>query len=193
MQKVMRSVRNFFRRDKGSMTVEAVLMLPLLIFAYGGMFVLWDAVKTKNTTQNAAYTISDMISRQPTGINDQFVDGLYTMLQFLTYGKHESKLRVTVVESRIPDGGTEPELFLLWSENRGGWFDITDIRNVEDAIPPVALNDRAILVETEMNYTPLFEILGLGMTQEKIYNFVVTRPRANNSASWSDADSGTSS
>lgn len=188
MKRLSELLKSYWRGDRASMAVEAVLMLPLLIFAYGGMFVLWDAVKTKNVSQNAAYTISDMISRQPGSINRSYFDGLHTMLEFLTYGKYDSALRVSVVRNDLLEDDVTEELVLTWSQATTDWCKIDDIRSIEGSIPPVAVGDVVIVVETQMTYYPLFELFGLGLDTTTMYNFVATRPRTKSQVKWDDGD-----
>ena len=186
-------IKRFLKGERASLAVEAVMVLPLLLFAYGGMFVLWDAVKTKNISQNAAYTISDMISREPGSINQAYFDGLHRMLEFLTYGKHDSKLRVSVVRNDLLEDDVTEEVRLQWSKSTDDWFPIDSIERIEDSLPPIAVGDVAIVVETNMTYVPLFELLGLGIKTQTMYNFVVTRPRTANQLKWNDGttDDGT--
>ena len=151
-------IKRFLKGQRASLAVEAVMVLPLLRFAYGGMFVLWDAVKTKNISQNAAYTISDMISREPGSINQAYFDGLHRMLEFLTYGEHESMLRVSVVRNDLLEDDVTEEVRLQWSKSTDDWFPIDSIERIEDSLPPIAVGDVAIVVETNMTYVPLFEL-----------------------------------
>lgn len=187
MSRLIRSIRRFASAERASMAVEGVIVLPLLLFAYGGMFVFWDAFKTQNIAQKAAYTVSDMISREITSIDQNYFDGLHSMLDYLTYRKHDSKLRVTVVRNVLPEGADEPELILSWSQASPGWMPIDDIATIENSVPPIAIGDELIIVETSMDYKPLLTLgEGLGIGDQELYHFIGTRPRFAPQIKWDD-------
>jgi Flp pilus assembly protein TadG len=92
----------FLRSERGSFTVEAVVIFPLLVWAYTAMFVFWDAFKTQNINLKATYTIADMISREQEQICTDYIEGARSIYAFLNAGDSNHQVRVTNVR-QIPD------------------------------------------------------------------------------------------
>ena len=52
---VFSRLKAFGRNDAGSVSVEAVIMFPILLWAFAAMFVFWDAFKMQNILINFFY------------------------------------------------------------------------------------------------------------------------------------------
>ncbi len=175
------AIGRFARDERATLSVEAALISPILIMAYGSMYVFWDAFKMRNINVKAAYTVSDMISREIVNITPQYLDGLAAMLDFLNRSKYDTRMRVSVVSAR-DDGTGNPELFLCWSEGRG-MAEVATINDIEDSIPIMAIGSEVIVVETEMDYVPILgarndgEINLYGLSNRTMEQIIVTRPR----------------
>ena len=50
------------RAESGSISVEAVLMFPILLWGYIGMYVFFEGLRENNINLKAAYTIGDLLS-----------------------------------------------------------------------------------------------------------------------------------
>ena len=62
--KLLRARLATFAQDaRGSLSVEAALILPLLCWFYVASFVWFDAFRTQNANLKASYTLADMLSR----------------------------------------------------------------------------------------------------------------------------------
>ncbi len=66
MMDLKNRIRQFVECDDASITVEAVMILPLLLWGYFGMFVLFDGYRAASSNIRANYTIADMLSREDT-------------------------------------------------------------------------------------------------------------------------------
>ncbi|PIE13552.1 MAG: hypothetical protein CSA70_04560 [Rhodobacterales bacterium] len=167
-------LRAFADDARGSITVEVVVLLPMLYWAYCAMFVYFDAYRQVSVNQKAAYTISDMLSRETDPIDRDYMNASHAMLEFLSRSRNPVRLRVSVVRyvenqdqfrrdwSKVVGGGGLREL-----SNR-------DVRNWHDKLPALLNNERIIVVETFTDYTPPFNI---GMDDQEIGTFVFTKPR----------------
>ena len=59
----------FGRDEAGTVVAEAVIILPLFIWAYIALFAYWDSFRSLNTVQKAAFTVSDRFTfKDPTPI-----------------------------------------------------------------------------------------------------------------------------
>lgn len=170
-------LRRFQRSERGQLSVETVMIVPLLLFAYAGLFTFFDGFRTVNLNTRASYTIADMLSRETNAINDDYIAGLNDILQLLTSSDYETILRVTVVTYNAND----EELELVWSAVDGGSGQhikpITDgsLSSIEDKIPVMAHGDINIVVQTWSGFVPM--MAWTGVEAQYFEHTVVTRPR----------------
>lgn len=167
-----RRLRRFAKDARGTLTVEAVVMFPILFWAILSMLVFFDAYRQSSINVKAALTLSDMISREVDPINAAYLNGAVSLFQELARSHTAPKLRVTVVYYDL-----ESDTFNVdWSHQRGGVTVLTtaDIQLMTDRLPIVWNNERLIIVETWSDYNPPFNV---GIARQDLYNFVFTRPR----------------
>lgn len=158
--------------DRGTIGAEAIIMLPLLLWAFLAMFVYWDAFRTQNANEKAAYVIGDMISRETNLITAEYVDGMGDLFAYLTHERFPTRLRVSSIAW---DAVTE-DYAVIWSDVAdGGPLLTTDIVEQWDAILPIIPpGDTVILVETALDYAPIFAV---GLAAREMTQFIYTRPR----------------
>lgn len=163
----------FRHRQEGSASIEAAFYLPFLLFVVAMVITLFDAFRQETVNIKAAYTISDLISRETSELNDDYVDSMYSLAQLLTRTDSDMSMRLSVVKWDDDDA----RYYVDWSAERGPSFDIwTDstISEVEENLPTMPDQERVILVELWNEVTPFADI---GFDVFDIYNFVFTRPR----------------
>jgi Flp pilus assembly protein TadG len=61
---MIEAIRNFIRDTRAAVAFETVLLTPILVWAYIGSFVFFDAYRVYNTSVKATYMVADMLSRQ---------------------------------------------------------------------------------------------------------------------------------
>lgn len=173
---LIRQMRSFATDTRGTMTVEAALMLPMLCFFYVGTFVWFDAFRSQNTNLKAAYTIADMVSREQE-VGPNYLNGLNTVFDYLTFSNHPTYVRVTsvVCRSDCDDEGAR-DLDVCWSWATPGRAALTEttFAEFEDRIPLMPSGDTVMFTETFMAYEPPFNV---GIGPQRFENVVVTRPR----------------
>jgi hypothetical protein len=175
MVRLRKSLRAFARDESGVMLAEFLIMLPILIWGFIALIVYWDLFRTINVNQKAAYSISDLLSRQEV-VTEQFATtGLFAVLNFLVPGAQEPRMRITSFEfdERVPEANLltwgDDRYILLWSRVVGnttqpGGFNPTpfteaQLQPMKDTIIPIMDDGKgAILVETWVDYTPRFDI-----------------------------------
>ncbi|WP_425099737.1 TadE/TadG family type IV pilus assembly protein [Tropicibacter sp. S64] len=184
LNKMLSHLRRFARDEDGNVTVETILWVPLVITILAATFSLHDAFRYKSLNVKAAYTISDAISRETDPIDNAYLDGMVDLMAYLTRSAGPYSLRVTLVRYKQADGGYNVE----WSKTRGGFSAMTgsDLANLTDNLPNMLDNERIIVVETQTDYQPPFEVPGLN-SAGLFYNFGFTRPRFAPKITWSDA------
>jgi Flp pilus assembly pilin Flp len=177
MTRLRTNLRAFLRDESGVMLAEFLILIPVLIWGFIALIVYWDLFRTINVNQKAAYSISDLLSRQEV-VTEQFATtGLFEVLKFLVPGAQEPRMRITsfefdegpTAEASLKTWGADDKYVLLWSRVTG-----TTVR--PDGFKPVAFVEKdlegmnltiipmmddgkgAILVETWVDYTPRFDI-----------------------------------
>jgi hypothetical protein len=173
MNRLGKTLNRFWREEQGSVMVEALLVLPAMIWAYAGMFAYWDSYQSINTVQKATFTISDLISRQQDDLSSGFINGIGDTLDYLLNMEEDAKMRVTsytwsevnnryqVIWSVSPDGGFSP-------------LTTASIANLTSRLPIMSDGDSAVLVESSVYHTPPIHF---GIEPSNIEQFVVARPR----------------
>ncbi|MFN3606250.1 MAG: TadE/TadG family type IV pilus assembly protein, partial [Cypionkella sp.] len=65
-------LRRFAGDARGNMSVEAMLMLPVLVWALIAFFSFWDVYRINYLAKKATFTIADVISRERAQISAAF-------------------------------------------------------------------------------------------------------------------------
>ena len=173
MNLARRLTRRFSREEAGTLMAEAVLVLPFMLWSYLALFVYWDSYRAVNTVQKAAYTISDMISRERTSVTEAYIIGMDAIIEHMIDQDQDSKTRITEITwSQI---NNRYEVF--WSRSPHNALPVLTTASVAalaDRLPTMADGDHVILVEVEVNYKPSFNV---GIDDQTLKQFIVTRPR----------------
>ncbi len=167
------SLARFLREDAGTLMAETVIILPLLIWAFLGLYVYWDAYRSVTTIQKAAYTISDMISREMEPIDTAYILGLDSVMDYLVDEDATLSTRVTSVAWSEANNRFE----VHWSRSDGVTLPALTTATLQPLagnIPDMAEGDYAIIVEVYMPYVSAFDV---GLTNDHFSDFIVTRPR----------------
>lgn len=162
-----------FREDQaGSVAIEAVILVPIMVWGYLAMFTIFDSYRQYTTQQKAVYTISDLISRQWEPLDAALIDGAHDLFESLTRSPQETGMRVTVAKYDL----TLQEYQVIWSRTRGGMVGLEsqDIADWTHRLPVMPQGDQIIIVESSSAFIPVFNI---GLPNQTINNFVFTRPR----------------
>lgn len=179
---IAKSARRFLRQDRGSIAAETVMVVPALILGYLAFFAYWDIYRMSNVIQKATYTVSDMVSRELAALPTTYIPGMKSLLEYMINDQTDVKLRVTsVVFSEgvniLDEDDPDDSFSVQWSISPEGgmtpWTNET-LTTVVDRIPRMSDGDSVVLVETELTVQPVFEV---GLSNQVISNFVVTRPR----------------
>ena len=179
------------RAESGSISVEAVLMFPILLWGYIGMYVFFEGLRENNINLKAAYTIGDLLSRETDEINQTYLNGMRDVFTWLTRTQEDVAVRVTVI--RYDEDADEH--LLVWSRASGnnlsayqaqlGQNGVNGV--ISDHVPIMADADTAIVVETWVQFEP---VLNIGLTETEIYNVVVTAPRFSEQLLWEGLNAG---
>lgn len=178
VQTLTSRLRRFCRAEDGTVVVEAVLVLPTLLWVTLAMFVYWDSYRSVNIIQKATYTISDTLSREnrEDPIDGAYIDGLREVMNYLLDGDQVAKIRVSSVTWKTADN----DFSVLWSYSPGEQIPAMPVglladQDYQDKVPNLADGDTVIVVETMVDFSPAFDV---GMNDLVIDEFIATRPRS---------------
>ena len=131
----------FAEDTSGNVTVEFVLAMPILFWTFMASYVFFDGYRQSANNLKAAYTISDLISRETATINDAYIDSMLELLTLMTRTPSEVDLRISVIRWDAADD----RYYLDWSENRGFPAELTNanITDIEDKLPVMPNNERS--------------------------------------------------
>ena len=169
-------IRKFLRAEDAAVIAEAVIVLPILLWAYVGLFVYWDCFRSLNTVQKASYTISEMLSREKSknGITSSYITGMQKVLEYLIDKDQNSSLRVTSINYNTVNA----QFQVQWSRTTNPAvypvLTTTSLQNYTSQIPTMNAGDSVVIVEVSVPYVPLFNV---GLTNQVFSEFIVTRPR----------------
>jgi Flp pilus assembly protein TadG len=167
----------FYADTRGSVTVEFVMVMPALFWAFMAIYVYFDGYRQSALNLKAAYTISDLVSRETDVITPGYIDSMHSLLKVLIRSDSNVKMRITVIRWDQDDD----RYYVKWSTNRGYIQDLSNanISTLRTKLPVMPHNEQVILVETVSVFEPPFKV---GMDNQSLDNFVFTRPRFTNQA-----------
>lgn len=168
--------RHFLGDRRGSVSAEALIVLPLVLWAYLATYQYYDAFGTITRNMQATYTIADAISRQTDNVSQTTANGMNALYAYLNKNPQGTWTRITEV-SWDPNVGSSGQYYVMGGCVTGNnpLLDDNSLQAYTSRLPTIADGDTLIMVETHMNYTPAFSLVGL---KPMIFNqLVVTRPR----------------
>lgn len=170
---LIEQVRLIRSSERGSFSVEAVLMMPLLLWAYMGMYTFFEGLRESNINLKAAYTIGDLLSRETDLVDMNYLNGMNEVYAWLSRSQEPVAIRVSVVRY---DEANDRHVN-VWSRGVAGKPDLVqddvDLL-ITPHVPIMADADTAIIVETWATFHPIMDI---GLTDTDIHNIIVTSPR----------------
>ncbi|MDF1727012.1 MAG: pilus assembly protein [Sulfitobacter sp.] len=175
-------LRRLVRREEGSVSIEAAIVLPAIFLAFLSIFAIFDAYRMYSINQKAAFTIGDAVSRETLPIDNNYLNGVQNLFEYLTRAD-DSAIRITSVWYDADND----RFYRDWSQSRGWVENLTssDVRNWHDKLPLMVDNERIMVVETWTRFKPPFKT---GLENQMIRNFVFTRPRYAPRVCWNDCN-----
>ncbi len=180
-------LNQFLRDSRASLTVEAVIMLPLLLLWFVATFAFFDIFRINVLNEKASDAITDLITRYdpsattPLEINDAFIDGMNDVFDQIVQNGGNTWIRVSSVGF-----DTDTNAYTLRPSGWDGWSTATRGRNgrteaeiaaLSDRLPVIPAGASLVVVETYIDYTmPIFWSMGLPRTME-FSTLAVARPR----------------
>lgn len=149
-----------FRDDtRGSVMVEAVITLPLLVWMLAATYEFFEVHRYKSVREKASYTVADMLSREQTEpVTPSYMDNTLTLFNEITNDDGVNQIRVSIIQYDEDND----EYFIHWSEVRGtggmGVLTDADVASAHATLPIMNDAEQLILVESASTYSPAFEV-----------------------------------
>lgn len=168
-------LKRFGREEDGILTIEAIMVFPLLIWSIWATYTYFDGYRQSARNLKASYAVADVISREKTTIDETYIDTLYGVLQHMVSDRSEMSMRMTFVTYDLPSDTHD----VCWSFVRGDAFEEWTngtISAIKGKLPVMPDYGKMIIVETENLYRRPYK-LGFGRNEFPMSNFVFTHPR----------------
>ncbi|KIN63973.1 hypothetical protein Z946_2856 [Sulfitobacter noctilucicola] len=172
LARIKSRLSGFGRNEDGTIALEAMIVLPVMFWAFLSMFSIFDAFRTYSINQKAAFTIGDSISRETAPLDQAYLTGTLQLFEYLSQSQGQSALRV----SSLWYDAAQDRFFADWSKSNGTVAELSsdDVETWQTKLPVLPDGERIMLVETWSEYDPPF---ATGLERREITNFVFTRPR----------------
>ena len=183
LRRLSQPFRRFARAERGGLLVEAVIVLPFLLWAYVALFVFWDVYRSINVVQKSSYAMADFLSRQRTPVNPAFINGLRGAMNYMLDSDQPAAIRVTSLQWVASRNRYE----VLWSHSPGNAkpaLTTAALAGLSGRLPLMANGDTVVLFEASVPYEPAFNV---GVEARTFEQFIVTRPRFSPQIAWTNS------
>lgn len=178
----------FPKDERGSMTIESVIILPLLFSALMALFTYYDAYRHQSLALRANYAISDYLSRVYK-YDSATVAGLDKLFSYMSKTNNKSWLRITVVHCDVEaskcNNPNDRKLKYMLSDSAVSadlgvekYTDSVDMtKYLGTKIPDMYQGEYLFVLETSANYRPTFPGSWTGIYTTDFVQTVVTKSR----------------
>lgn len=139
---------------KGTITVETVVVVPILFWALQATFEFFEMYRYQSVREKATYAVVDLISREQAVIDQPFLDGSKQLFDDFTNDLGDNQLRVTVITYSVADD----EYSVVWSQIRGTGpmnpLQTADVKTDHANLPTIGNGRQLIIVESWSDYEP---------------------------------------
>lgn len=170
--RIFRAFRSFNGQTHGSVSVETVLIAPLLIWMLVATFVFFDGFRSKTRVQVAATTVLDLLTRETDILQTDDIDALNVLFDVLSETRSATAIRVTSVA--LVTAQDDP--VIDWSYGTRGVAVAEELTELSGVVPPILPGEAVIVLETFGVWAPPFNLLGM----ERLVNMntqIAARPR----------------
>lgn len=169
MKHLLSIFRQFKKDETATLTVEFVILMPVLIFWFIGSIVFYDAFDARAGAQKTSYTLADIVSRQ-SEINNNFIDQLLVLQNRMRPQEPVGSVRVSSLHK-----DASGVLEVLWSYSTEGTALTIDTVDVTALPSSMNAEDSVVIVESHVPYVPLADWVGI--VEQTWVNKIVTQTR----------------
>ncbi len=169
MRNFLAILRQFKKDETATLTVEFVILMPVLISWFIGSVVFYDAFDARAGAQKTSYTLADIVSRQ-SEINNGFIDQLLVLQNRMRPQEPVGSVRVSSL--RKDESGN---LHVQWSYSTEGTALTIDAVDETTLPSSMGAEDSVVVVESYVPYVPLADWVGI--VEQTWVNKIVTQTR----------------
>jgi hypothetical protein len=140
-----------------------MILLPVLLMWFTGMFVFFDAFHKWMKSLKATYTVSDLLTRQLV-IDDDFIFALDGIFDTISQSRDGDETWLRVSQVRMDDGALE----LLWTTptypSAGEEIIPFTLEHIRENIPTLADREYVVVIQSYRPFNPLFTWVGIDAT-----------------------------
>ncbi|RBI72361.1 pilus assembly protein [Roseovarius sp. TE539] len=174
LNRFINRLRGFREDDEGSIMIEAVVTLPLLIWVLAATYEFFEVHRYNSARDKASYTVADMISREMGTVTPTYIDNTKELFDRITNDDGVNQLRISVIKYDAEDD----EYFIGWSQVRGSGamtpLRDADVENDHAELPIMDDGEEVIVIESVSSYPSIFDV---GIDDITVGTRVVTSPR----------------
>lgn len=152
-RKMTGKLRDFAGRSEGTAVMEAVMILPVLLMAWVGLYAFWEAYNARTTLQKATFTAADMLSREMVPVTDSYMNGLDSVMEYLVQSRFDVASRFTAYTKTGPN---DTDVTVDWSYSPNAAMPALTTATLQARVanlPVLGLGTTALVVDTSMNYS----------------------------------------
>lgn len=194
-------VTDFARNEAGTVTVESVIILPIILFGLQATYAYFESYRHQSMALKANYAVADYLSRIPS-YDQTMLDGLDELFEYMTRSSESSWVRVTVVECRedvAKCNDETPRKLHIQNDATLANSHTTDGKNAYSReamrnklahhIPKMYKGEFLIVVETYAQFRPTFAGRWTGIYRPEFAHVTVTSPREFDFLCWKEVAS----
>lgn len=167
---IKQNLNQFRRNDAGTVTIEFLIVMPLIALLLMASFVFFDSYKRYRDAQNITFTVSDIISRytEIADVNIEDLNNIFDAVMGTSNG--DTYLRVTSITEYF---GT---MQIDWSRTTNNAVAYTTLADIPtEDVPILSTGETVIIVESSYPYQPGF--FAPGITAKEYLNRFIVTPR----------------
>jgi len=171
-RRIQQAVTAFRKKDDGSAAIELLFMVPILSFLTFSMVAYFSVFRAQTIAARASTVITDMVSREAGAVTPAYLAGIEGLFTALVTSDDNPDYRLTAYYYDEDEDTFE----VVWSKTTGGYEEMDNIglNEVSNRLPDLRDGQRSLLMETSVDYEPIFNV---GIGNRTFENFFVTAPR----------------
>ena len=185
--KLKRALARFQRDQRGSITIESVIGLPVIMLGVVGGYGVFDMHRAATLNVKATEIVGDILSRETGVITPAYLAAMHSTFNLLAKAEPGSALRVSVLRWDAPTSTFVAEWSRSTSEDTGA-ISAAHLATLATELPAQPNYGRIIYVETWSPFTPAIRVLAqgvAGVNNGTIHNATFFTPRFTPQLQWS--------
>lgn len=161
----------FADSEDGALSIEAAIMLPVLVFLYVAGFQYFESYRREAEIFKANYAVADLLSRRGDLITPSDLEGLQNVFEaIVAAAPNAAYMRFSEVR-RTDDG-----VVVVWSyaTDEQSALSTAALQGYLTQVPTLAPHERATIVESFVYDQPFFAV---GLEDRIIGNFITVSQR----------------